>query len=55
MLWRIASTSTDKKVCEKASTFLVKLYTRIAYRNEHRLPEFEDCFIMKCIEGIKEM
>jgi hypothetical protein len=53
-IWKITIDSNDPKISEKATQLLIKLYTNIAYRNEHRIPEFEDCYLRRCIDGINE-
>jgi hypothetical protein len=52
-IWRIATSSTDKKVSEKAAELLIKVHTRVSYKNESRINEFEDYYIQKCIDDIK--
>jgi hypothetical protein len=51
-IWRIATESNDHKVNDKALQFLIKLYTSMSYTLEKRIPEFEDCFIEHCFQGI---
>ena len=50
----IALNSNDVKVVEKAVQLLLKVFSSIALRNEHRISEFEDSYLDKCKDTIEE-
>lgn len=54
-IWNIAIDSTDYKVIEKTTNFLIKLYTSVTFRLEHLIPKFEEEFLRKCIENINRL
>jgi len=33
---------------------LIRLYNSVTYELESRIPEFEDSFFKRCVEGMKE-
>jgi hypothetical protein len=53
-LWRLAVDSSDAKVQEKATLFLIRLYSSVAFELESRIPEFEDSFLNRCVNAMKE-
>jgi hypothetical protein len=54
-IWKIVISSTSFGLTQKATAFLIKLYTSVTFSLESRISEFEDAYIDQCINGINAM
>ena len=54
IIWTISIEATSVLVTEKATSFLIQLYTSPTFRLESRLSEFEHDFVMTCIASMNK-
>lgn len=51
-IWKIIIEAKDARVENKATAFLIQLYTCVDFSLQDRVPEFEDAYIEFCIKSI---
>jgi hypothetical protein len=54
-IWKIVIEVVNRTVYEKASQMLIRLYTSPTFLLEDRISEFEDAFIKRCLDQIREL